>query len=52
MRGLGKFFKTFRRRSAWREPVKEAFDKIGITLCDHLVIGRKGHTSFRAKGLL
>lgn len=28
MRGLGKFFKTFRRRSAWREPVKEALEKI------------------------
>jgi len=52
MRGLGEFFKTFRRRSAWREPVKEAFEKIGITLHDDVVIGRSGHTSFRAKGLL
>ena len=32
--------------------VKDALDKIGIALHDHVVIGRKGHESFRAKGLL
>jgi len=32
--------------------VKEALEKIGITLHDHVVIGRTGHTSFRATGLL
>jgi DNA repair protein RadC len=32
--------------------VKEALEKIGITLHDHVVIGRSGHTSFRATGLL
>jgi DNA repair protein RadC len=32
--------------------VKDALEKIGIALHDHVVIGRKGHESFRAKGLL
>ena len=32
--------------------VREAADKLGIALHDHVVIGRKGHTSFRDKGLL
>ena len=32
--------------------VKDALEKIGITLHDHVVIGRTGHTSFRATGLL
>jgi DNA repair protein RadC len=32
--------------------VKEALETIGITLHDHVVIGRTGHTSFRATGLL
>lgn len=32
--------------------LQEALVKIGITLHDHLVIGRDGHESFRAKGLL
>jgi DNA repair protein RadC len=34
------------------QQVKDALDKIGIALHDHVVIGRKGHESFRAKGLL
>ncbi len=32
--------------------VREAATRLGITLHDHVVIGRKGHTSFRNKGLL
>lgn len=32
--------------------VQEAAGKIGITLHDHLVIGRDGHTSFNSMGLL
>ncbi|MDH3700428.1 MAG: DNA repair protein RadC [Alphaproteobacteria bacterium] len=32
--------------------LQEALGKIGITLHDHLVIGRDGHESFRARGLL
>lgn len=32
--------------------LREALEKIGIALHDHLVIGRHGHESFRAKGLL
>jgi DNA repair protein RadC len=32
--------------------VKDALEKIGNTLHDHVVIGRRGHESFRAKGLL
>lgn len=32
--------------------LKDALDKIGITLHDHVIIGRNGHESFRAKGLL
>jgi DNA repair protein RadC len=32
--------------------VRDALEKIGVTLHDHLVIGRNGHESFRAKGLL
>jgi DNA repair protein RadC len=34
------------------QQVKDALDKIGIALHDHVVIGRHGHESFRAKGLL
>jgi DNA repair protein RadC len=34
------------------QQVKDALDKIGIALHDHVVIGRRGHESFRAKGLL
>ena len=32
--------------------VKDALEKIGIALHDHVVIGRRGHESFRARGLL
>lgn len=32
--------------------VRDALEKIGVTLHDHLIIGRNGHESFRAKGLL
>ena len=32
--------------------LREALDKIGIALHDHLVIGRRGHVSFRAEGML
>lgn len=32
--------------------VKEAAEKLGIVLHDHVVIGRNGHRSFRALGLL
>lgn len=32
--------------------LREALDRIGIALHDHLVIGRRGHVSFRADGLL
>jgi DNA repair protein RadC len=32
--------------------VAKAADALGITIHDHLVIGRKGHASFRSLGLL
>ena len=32
--------------------VKEAVEKLGIVLHDHIVIGRNGHQSFRSLGLL
>jgi DNA repair protein RadC len=32
--------------------IKEALDKVGILLHDHLIISRRGHTSFRQIGLL
>ena len=32
--------------------IKEAAERLGIALHDHLVIGRKGHASFKALGLL
>ena len=32
--------------------VKIAAEALGISIHDHLVIGRKGHTSFRSPGLL
>jgi len=34
------------------QELRDALEKIGIALHDHLVIGRHGHESFRAKGLL
>ena len=32
--------------------VKDALAGVGIAVHDHLVIGRKGHASFKAMGLL
>ncbi len=32
--------------------VKEAAEKLGITLYDHLIIARGGHTSFKSAGLI
>ena len=32
--------------------VKDALDAVGIAVHDHVVIGRKGHVSFKAMGLL
>jgi DNA repair protein RadC len=32
--------------------VKAAAEALGITIHDHLVIGRKGHASFRSLGLI
>ena len=32
--------------------VRKAAEALGITIHDHLVIGRKGHTSFRSLRLL
>lgn len=32
--------------------IKAASEALGITIHDHLVIGRKGHASFRSLGLL
>lgn len=32
--------------------VREALDKVGIVLHDHLIISRRGHTSFRQMGLI
>ena len=32
--------------------VRDALDRVGIVLHDHLIISRRGHTSFRQLGLL
>jgi DNA repair protein RadC len=32
--------------------IAEAAEALGISVHDHLVIGRKGHASFRSLGLL
>jgi DNA repair protein RadC len=32
--------------------VREALDKVGIVLHDHLIISKRGHTSFRQMGLM
>jgi DNA repair protein RadC len=32
--------------------IRAAAEPLGITIHDHLVIGRKGHSSFRSLGLL
>jgi len=37
---------------AMTKEVKAATEVLGIELHDHLVVGRRGHTSFRSKGLL
>jgi len=37
---------------AMTREIKEAAERLGIALRDHLVIGRKGHASFKALGLL
>ena len=34
------------------EELRDAAEKLGIVIHDHLVIGRGGHASFRAMGLL
>jgi hypothetical protein len=35
-----------------RAEIKAAAEALGIAIHDHLVIGRKGHASFRSLGLL
>ena len=37
---------------AMTREVKEAADKLGIVLHDHIIVGRKGHASFKALGLI
>ena len=37
---------------AMTREVKEAAEKLGIVLHDHVVIGRRGHSSFKTLGLL
>lgn len=32
--------------------VARALEAVGVTLHDHVIVGRKGHTSFRAQGLM
>jgi DNA repair protein RadC len=32
--------------------VRDALDRVGVVLHDHLIISRRGHTSFRQMGLL
>lgn len=32
--------------------VKDALSAVGITLHDHLIVSRGGHTSFKSQGLL
>ena len=32
--------------------VREACEKLGISLHDHLIIGKRGHASFKSLGLL
>jgi DNA repair protein RadC len=32
--------------------IRKAAEALGISMHDHLVIGRKGHASFRSLGLL
>ena len=37
---------------AMTREVKEAADKLGIVLHDHIIVGRRGHASFKALGLI
>jgi DNA repair protein RadC len=45
-------------RKQWRDDIeatkeiRAAAEPLGITIHDHLVIGRKGHACFRSLGLL
>jgi DNA repair protein RadC len=32
--------------------IRETLEKLGIVLHDHIIVSRRGHTSFRAMGLL
>jgi len=32
--------------------VRDALRAVGIAVHDHLIVGRKGHTSFKSAGLL
>jgi DNA repair protein RadC len=32
--------------------VREIVEKLGIVLHDHIIVSRRGHTSFRQMGLL
>jgi DNA repair protein RadC len=32
--------------------VRDAVERLGIVLHDHIIISRRGHSSFRAMGLL
>jgi len=37
---------------AMTHEIKAASEALGISIHDHLVIGRKGHASFRSLGLI
>jgi DNA repair protein RadC len=37
---------------AMTEEIRDSGERLGITLHDHLIIGRKGHASFKSLGLL
>jgi DNA repair protein RadC len=39
-------------RDEMTREIKTAAEALGISIHDHLVIGRKGHASFRSLGLL
>jgi DNA repair protein RadC len=44
--------KPLREDIGMTKEVRKAAKALGITIHDHLVIGRKGHASFRGLGLL
>ena len=44
--------KSSREDIEMTKEVRKAAEALGITIHDHLVIGRKGHTSFRSLRLL